>query len=80
MMRAGAVLHGPAVRSLQASELGANRWTCFVFNVALIMEKPEEDRISNAHLTKCIAEATPEMEALRCLPMEVPMLGKFVLL
>jgi hypothetical protein len=43
------------------------------------MEKSEQCRISNAHLTKCIAEATPEMEALRCLPMEVPMLGKFVL-
>jgi hypothetical protein len=49
-----------------------------VFNVALIMEKREKCRISSAHLTKCIAQATPEMEALRCLPMEVPMLGKFV--
>jgi hypothetical protein len=50
----------------------------FVFIVALIMGKGEEAP-GNADLAECITQATPEMEALRCLPMEVPTPGKFAL-
>ncbi len=78
MMLAAAVLHlAPCLFTIliKVQIVGL----AFVFIVALIMGKREERRIGNAHLTDCIAEAAPEMEALRCLPMEVPTLGKFVL-
>ena len=74
-----AVLHTSPWNPFHPSDQGQIVGLAFVFIVALIMGKREERRIRNAHLTDCIAEAAPEMEALRCLPIEVPTLGKFAL-
>jgi hypothetical protein len=74
-----AVLHTSPWNPFHPSDQGQIVGLAFVFIVALIMGKGEErtDRECSSHRVHC--QSSKEVEALQCLPMEVPTLRRFAL-